>query len=235
MSLRFDFRWLLLFSVTIISPLRNKNNKNSKAGYVDAMRIVVQRVKSASVTSSVDNTLISQIGPGLVALVGIHETDTIDDIQYCCKHLLGCKIFDNANGVAWRQNVKQKQYECLCVSQFTLYGTVSKKTYYKPDYKLAMKTAAAQELYHQFLALLRSEYAEDTIKDGRFGTMMDVALVNDGPVTIIIESNNNTTNNTTNSSIETPIDNKVEIPANGSNNEEEEKQEPDNAGKDTAS
>lgn len=85
-----------------------------------------------------------------------------------------------------RQNVKQKEMEVLCVSQFTLYGTLSKKN--QPDYKLAMKTIPAEELYARFLCLLRESYDKDRIFDGKFGEMMDVELVNDGPVTLIIES-----------------------------------------------
>ena len=148
------------------------------------MRIVVQRVHSASVT--VDSQTVSSIGPGLLALVGLHEHDTDADLTYCAKRLLGCKLWENDNGGQWRHSVKQKQFECLCVSQFTLYGTLSKK--HQPDYKRAMKNVPAQAMYSQFLDLLRQEYQDDKIQDGRFGEMMDVALVNDGPVTIVIES-----------------------------------------------
>lgn len=82
--------------------------------------------------------------------------------------------------------MKQKKYQVLCVSQFTLYGTLSKKN--QPDYKLAMKSAKAKELYDKFLSSLKDGYECDMIFDGKFGAMMDVALVNDGPVTLIIES-----------------------------------------------
>ncbi|KAL7466003.1 hypothetical protein ACHAXS_006303 [Conticribra weissflogii] len=151
-----------------------------------AMRLVVQRVKSASVT--VDNTQISAIGPGMLVLVGLHQDDTRSDLEYCAKKLLACKLWENDNGAPWRQHVKQKQYEILCVSQFTLYGTLSKKN--QPDYKLAMKADLAQELYQQFLALLGNGYEGNKVFDGKFGAMMDVGLVNDGPVTIMIESRN---------------------------------------------
>lgn len=147
------------------------------------MRLVVQRVHSASVT--VESKVVSQIGPGLVALVGLHAEDTIEDARYCCRTLLNCKLWNNENDRPWKQSVKQKQYECLLVSQFTLYGTVSNKAC-QPDYKLAMKSVAARDLYEQFVELVRSQYAP--VQDGIFGAMMDVALVNDGPVTIIIDS-----------------------------------------------
>lgn len=151
---------------------------------VQAMRIVVQRVKSASVT--VEGNKVSSIGNGIMALVGIHEHDTQTDLNYCCKRLLACKLWDNENGGMWRHGVKQKGYEVLCVSQFTLYGTLTKKN--QPDYKLAMKAIPAQELYSKFLNQLKESYEPDKIFDGVFGAMMDVELVNDGPVTIVIES-----------------------------------------------
>lgn len=151
------------------------------------MRIVVQRVKSASVT--VDGEIISQIGPGILALVGIHEHDATEDVQYCARRLLGAKLWENEeSGGAWRHGVKTKGYQILCVSQFTLYGTLTNKKW-QPDYKLAMKSVPAQALYHEFLEKLRQDYEiEGKIYDGKFGAMMDVALVNDGPVTIVIES-----------------------------------------------
>ena len=149
------------------------------------MRLVVQRVKSASVT--VDDELISKIGPGIMTLVGIHEHDTEEDLQYCVRRLLGAKLWDNGSGGAWRHGVKTKGYQVLCVSQFTLYGTLSNKKW-QPDYKLAMKSIPAEELYSKLLEKLRQDYESDKIFDGKFGAMMDVGLVNDGPVTIVIES-----------------------------------------------
>ena len=151
---------------------------------VAAMRIVVQRVKSASVT--VEGNKVSQIGPGIMALVGIHEHDQPSDLAFCCKRLLGAKLWENENGAMWRQGVKQKGYEVLSVSQFTLYGTLTKKN--QPDYKKAMKAIPAQELYDTFLGMLRDNYEPDKISDGAFGELMDVELINDGPVTIVIES-----------------------------------------------
>jgi D-tyrosyl-tRNA(Tyr) deacylase len=150
-----------------------------------AMRIVVQRVKSASVTVDGD-MVVSSIGPGILALVGLHEHDTIADAEYCSKKLLACKLWENESGGQWRQGVKQKGYELLCVSQFTLYGTLSKKN--QPDYKLAMKSVPAEKLYRSFLAMVREQYETEKVQDGKFGEMMDVAIVNDGPVTLVIES-----------------------------------------------
>jgi D-tyrosyl-tRNA(Tyr) deacylase len=169
------------------SCLQNRFSKTKKSSIlpvVSAMKLVVQRVKSASV--SVDNTPISTIGPGILALVGLHIDDTPTDLQYCVKRLLNIKLWENESGVPWRKHVKQLNYEILCVSQFTLYGTLSKK--YQPDYKLAMKSERARSMYTQFLELLREGYEESKILDGEFGKMMDVMLVNDGPVTLVVDS-----------------------------------------------
>ena len=148
------------------------------------MRIVIQRVKSASVT--VDQKQVSAIGPGTLALVGLHVEDDELDLQYCAKRLLAIKLWENDAGAPWRQHIKQMGYEMLCVSQFTLYGTLSKKN--QPDYKLAMKSAEAQVMYNKFLGMLRDGYETAKIFDGKFGEMMDVGLVNDGPVTMVIDS-----------------------------------------------
>lgn len=82
--------------------------------------------------------------------------------------------------------MKQRDLEILCVSQFTLYGTLSKKN--QPDYKLAMKSIPAKEMYERFLSMLKENYKPEKVFDGQFGAMMDVELINDGPVTIVIES-----------------------------------------------
>jgi len=120
-----------------------------------------------------------------MGLVGIHEQDTDVDLAYCCRRLMGCKLWENEDGKPWRKSVKQMSYDLLLVSQFTLYGTISTKNL-APDYKNAMKSESAKLLYDQFLEMLRQSH--DKIYDGAFGKMMDVQLVNDGPVTIIIES-----------------------------------------------
>ncbi|KAL3938186.1 MAG: hypothetical protein SGBAC_006852 [Bacillariaceae sp.] len=121
-----------------------------------------------------------------MALVGLHEHDTKEDLEFCCKKLLACKLWENDNGAMWRHGVKQRDLEVLCVSQFTLYGTLSKKN--QPDYKKAMKSEPARAMYSEFLDMLKAAYQEEKIKDGEFGAMMEVALVNDGPVTLVIES-----------------------------------------------
>lgn len=177
----------LPLAVRIVVALLSQSLSSStgcRSCYVDAMRLVVQRVKSASV--KVEGNRVSSIGPGLVALVGLHEHDCDDDMTYCCRKLLAAKLWANDNGGQWRHGVKQKNLDLLCVSQFTLYGKLSKKN--QPDYKVAMKAGPAEIMYAAFLQMLKDNYDEDKIHDGVFGAMMDVELVNDGPVTIIIES-----------------------------------------------
>jgi len=147
------------------------------------MRLVIQRVKSGSVT--VDGKVISAIGAGLVVLVGITTSDTEEDAQTLCRKLLNIKLFDNEEGKSWTKNVREKNYQVLCVSQFTLYATL-KGT--KPDFHLAMNSDRSHQFYEQFLAMVRSNYSGDKIKDGEFGAKMIVNIENDGPVTIIIDS-----------------------------------------------
>ena len=106
------------------------------------------------------------------ALVGIHENDTQNDIEYCAKKLLGCKLWENDAGSPWRHGAKQRSLEILCVSQFTLYGKLTKKN--QPDYKASMKAIPAKAMYENFLELLKSQYQPDKIHDGIFGAMMDV-------------------------------------------------------------
>ena len=175
--------FLLLARATLLLAIAAIIN-NQHIPSVLAMKLVIQRCKKASV--SVNEKQISAIGPGMLTLVGLHHEDTETDIQYCAKKLLAVKLWENDNGAPWRQHVKQKAFDILCVSQFTLYGTLSKKN--QPDYKLAMKADQAQTMYNQFLHILKTGYDEDKIFDGAFGQMMDVALVNDGPVTLVIDS-----------------------------------------------
>lgn len=159
------------------------------------MKIVIQRVKRAAV--DVDNTRISAIGKGLCLLVGISTDDTMQDMEKGAQKILRLKLFEDTEqqagtstewvGKPWMKSVVDIQGEILSVSQFTLYGTVKKGA--KPDFHKAQKGEHAVELYNGFLDLLKKGMpkAED-VKDGQFGAMMDVEIVNDGPVTIIYET-----------------------------------------------
>ncbi|CAL8464211.1 g3746 [Coccomyxa elongata] len=152
------------------------------------MRTVVQRVRSASV--EVDGKLVSSIGPGLLCLIGVRDTDTVADQEFLCRKLLNFRIWPSEDSSkSWDQNVVQKGYELLLVSQFTLYAMAKGN---KPDYHLAMPPDQAREFYQQFLERVRTEYQGDRIKDGVFGAMMNVSLVNDGPVTLQFDSQNPT-------------------------------------------
>ncbi|KAI8896632.1 D-Tyr tRNAtyr deacylase-like domain-containing protein [Globomyces pollinis-pini] len=148
------------------------------------MRVVIQRVKQASVI--VDGEIISSIGKGFCLLVGIKEGDEEKDIDYMVKKILSIKLFENEDDKFWKENIQKHKIEILSVSQFTLYAKTTKGT--KPDFHLAMKGEQSSLLYSLFLSKLRDNYQSDKIKDGKFGAMMDVSIVNDGPVTILLDT-----------------------------------------------
>lgn len=157
------------------------------------MRVVIQKVKRASVT--VDNAVVSQIGRGLMVLVGISTSDTSEDVARLAKKISTLRLFEDFSspppdtskwyGKPWSSSLAQDaELSVLCVSQFTLYGTIKKGT--KPDFHKAAKGPEAVTLYKEFLQKLGSELGDaQRVKDGEFGAMMDVELVNDGPVTIV--------------------------------------------------
>ncbi|EFN55419.1 hypothetical protein CHLNCDRAFT_23493, partial [Chlorella variabilis] len=135
----------------------------------------------------VDGQVVSSIGPGLLCLVGLRDTDGEKDADYIVRKILGLRLWPNAEGSkAWDQNVVQREYEVLCVSQFTLFGRL--KGAGKPDYSKAMPPQQARQAYAAFLEQLGRAYVPGRVKDGVFGAMMDVALVNDGPVTFLLDS-----------------------------------------------
>ncbi|CAB4401266.1 D-tyrosyl-tRNA deacylase [Rhizophagus irregularis] len=147
------------------------------------MRAVLQRVLNASVTV---NTQVSSIDRGLCILLGIAFDDTIDDLEYMVKKILKVRVFEDEKGEEmWSRSVKDAGLEILCVSQFTLYGSLSKN---KPSFHNAMKANESKEMYSTFLNRLKQEYVEERIKDGVFGEKMIVNIVNDGPVTLELDS-----------------------------------------------
>lgn len=157
------------------------------------MRVVIQKVKKASVT--VENNVVSSIGRGLMILVGISTSDTTDDVSRLVKKVASLRLFEDMSnpppdqskwyGKPWSLSLAQdRDLSVLSVSQFTLYGTIKKGT--KPDFHKAAKGPDAVKLYEDFLSQLRKELGDDNrVKDGQFGAMMDVDLVNEGPVTIV--------------------------------------------------
>jgi D-tyrosyl-tRNA(Tyr) deacylase len=146
------------------------------------MRAVVQRVASASV--SVDGQIVSQIGPGLLCLIGLRDGDGAGDAEFLARKLLNMRLWAT-DSKAWDLSVASKGYEILCVSQFTLYGRLQGN---KPDFSRAMPPGEAREQYAALLERLRAGYEPGRVKDGVFGAMMAVELVNDGPVTFMLDS-----------------------------------------------
>jgi D-tyrosyl-tRNA(Tyr) deacylase len=148
------------------------------------MRIVIQRVSKASV--SIGGNLKSAIGQGLLFLLGIEEADTADDIDFLIKKSINLRIFDDENGVMNR-SVLDIDGEALCVSQFTLYASTKKGN--RPSYIRAAKPEIAIPLYRDFCVKLADALGK-SIQTGEFGAAMQVELINDGPVTICIDSKN---------------------------------------------
>lgn len=146
------------------------------------MRIVVQRVKNASVT--IGGSLHSSIGAGLMILLGIEHEDTSEDIEWLVKKVAAMRVFDDADGVM-NLDVSQIDGEVMVVSQFTLHASTRKGN--RPSYIRAARPEVAIPLYESFVKHLGQAVGRE-VATGVFGADMQVALVNDGPVTIIIDS-----------------------------------------------
>jgi len=145
------------------------------------MKIVVQRVKRASV--KVKNSITGKIDQGLLLLVGIHESDTKKEIDWCCNKVSKLRIFEDEEG-KMNRSVQDTRGGILVVSQFTLYGDTRKGT--RPSFIEAAKPEIAEPLYDYMVSRFK-EITDLNIQEGIFGAMMDVELINDGPVTIIVE------------------------------------------------
>jgi D-tyrosyl-tRNA(Tyr) deacylase len=148
------------------------------------MRAVIQRVSSASVT--IDGKTAASIGTGLLVLLGIEEADTAEDIEWLAGKLVRLRIFPDEAGVMNR-SVVEAAGEIIVVSQFTLFASTKKGN--RPSYIRAAPPPIAIPLYEQFLARVASELGKP-VQAGQFGADMKVALVNDGPVTILIDTRN---------------------------------------------
>ena len=147
------------------------------------MRIVVQRVLQAAV--DIAGQRKSEIGQGLLILVGICDEDTDEDIEYLCQKLVKLRIFDDSEGVMNLPVTEVPGSGILVVSQFTLMASTKKGN--RPSYIHASKPDFAVPMYEKFVAKLQSLYGKE-IQTGTFGADMQVSLVNDGPVTIIMDS-----------------------------------------------
>ena len=144
------------------------------------MRCVVQKVNKSSVT--VDGKLISEIGRGLNVLVGFTDTDTEEDIKYCVRKIVNLRVFEDENDVMNKSVIDEKG-EILSISQFTLYGDTRKGN--RPSYIRALGGDKALPMYERFNELLNQEVPT---KGGVFGADMKVEILNDGPTTIIIDT-----------------------------------------------
>lgn len=145
------------------------------------MRVVVQRSKHASVT--VDGKTIGEITKGFVLLVGITHGDTMEDAKYVADKIVNLRVFEDHEG-KMNLSLLQVEGEILSISQFTLYGDCRKGR--RPNFMEAAHPDHARVIYNEFNQLLRNQGVK--VETGQFGAMMDVELINDGPVTLIIES-----------------------------------------------
>ncbi|MBQ0161306.1 MAG: D-aminoacyl-tRNA deacylase [Bacteroidales bacterium] len=147
------------------------------------MRIVIQRCSQASVT--INGSLKSQIGYGMLILLGIEDADTDDDIDYLCRKIVALRIFNDTQGIMNLDITQVPDANILLVSQFTLMASTRKGN--RPSYIRASKPDFAIPMYNKFIARLSQLFGKD-IQTGQFGADMQVSLTNDGPVTILIDS-----------------------------------------------
>ena len=148
------------------------------------MKTVIQRVSQASVT--INSKIVAEIQNGLLVLIGIEDADNQEDIVWLCQKIANLRIFADENEVM-NLSVKDINGEIIVVSQFTLHASTKKGN--RPSYIKAAKPEVAIPLYEQFVIQLESEIGKK-VQTGIFGADMKVALVNDGPVTILIDSKN---------------------------------------------
>ncbi len=148
------------------------------------MRAVIQRVSKASVT--IDGKINSQIGNGLLVLLGIEDADTTEDLEWLSGKIVNLRIFDDADGVM-NESVIDKKGDIILVSQFTLHASTKKGN--RPSYIKASKPDIAIPLYEKMIEQLSADLGKQ-IGTGIFGADMKVELLNDGPVTIVIDTKN---------------------------------------------
>jgi D-tyrosyl-tRNA(Tyr) deacylase len=148
------------------------------------MRVVIQRVSEASV--KVDGAIVGAIQAGLMVLLGIQNEDILEDIQWISNKLVQMRIFDDAEGVM-NLSVQEMGGSILLISQFTLFASTKKGN--RPSYIAAAKPEIAIPIYEQMILQLSKDLGK-AIATGQFGADMKVALINDGPVTILIDSKN---------------------------------------------
>ncbi|MBQ8866780.1 MAG: D-tyrosyl-tRNA(Tyr) deacylase [Bacteroidaceae bacterium] len=148
------------------------------------MRTVIQRVRHASVT--IDGVVKSAIRKGLLVLVGVEDADTEEDIQWLCKKIVGLRVFDDEQGVM-NKNIQDAEGDILVISQFTLFASTKKGN--RPSYIRAAKPDISVPLYEKFCEELSIALGKP-VGTGEFGADMKVELLNDGPVTICMDTKN---------------------------------------------
>lgn len=148
------------------------------------MRVVIQRVSHCSVT--IEGMCKSRIGKGLLVLIGIEDADQKEDIEWLCKKVSNLRIFDDENGIM-NKSVVEAGGEIMVVSQFTLHASTKKGN--RPSYIRAAKPEVSIPMYQEFCKEL-SKMTDKEVQTGEFGADMKVELLNDGPVTICIDSKN---------------------------------------------
>lgn len=148
------------------------------------MRVVIQRVKRASVT--VDNNIEGQIASGVLIFLGIVAEDNLEDIKWLSKKISNLRIFSDENGVMNLSLIDQK-FKALVISQFTLHAQTKKGN--RPSYIKAARPEIAIPLYEEFIRQLQHDLGRE-VQSGVFGANMEIDLLNDGPVTIIIDTKN---------------------------------------------
>jgi D-tyrosyl-tRNA(Tyr) deacylase len=156
--------------------------KNKTVVIFDCMRALIQRVTNAGVT--INEELKSSIGNGLLVLLGIEDADTIDDITWLSNKIVNLRIFDDAHKVP-NLSLKETGGDILLVSQFTLHANTKKGN--RPSYIRASKSVVAIQVYEKMIVQLENDLSKK-ISTGVFGADMKVSLVNDGPVTIWIDT-----------------------------------------------
>lgn len=145
------------------------------------MKAVIQRVKKAKVTT--ENTIVGQIGKGILVLAAFHKNDTLDTFKWMSHKIANLRIFSDENDKL-NLSVQDVGGEILIVSNFTVYGDTKKGA--RPSYSHSADPETAEKLYDDFIKYIKSNYRIN-IQTGKFRAMMDIELINDGPVTLIVE------------------------------------------------
>ncbi|KAL5576789.1 hypothetical protein UlMin_018488 [Ulmus minor] len=154
----------------LVPPLTTSRPKQTQP--IRAMRVVVQRVTSASV--EVQGRKVLEIGPGLLVLVGFHDSDSDSDAVYICRKVLNMRLFPNeTSSKGWDQNVMPRNYEVLLVSQFTLYGFLKGN---KSDFHVAMLSEKAKPFYAYVVDMFKISYNPDAIKADCFGLSITLEI-----------------------------------------------------------